>query len=731
MYDPKTGGIHETRDVIWLKRMFYEKAEAENDVAIGVNDEDLEMVIGNDDDKNLESIVVGEGDDDKVVQENESDDDDGDGDAVKEANKSTGEADPAPTMTRTGRTIKPPKRLITEIGDVGYDDYEIKLTEAEKCYYATMRDFPQGEFNPGEIACVGAGIGGGFSDTHELHVMKYNEAMATNDRKKWEIAVKEEKKRMDDSGVFQPIPRDKVPKGAKILTSTWAMKKKANGTFRARLNARGYEQVDGEHYDENAKAAPVVNEATIHIVLILAIMADWHAEVVDVKGAFLHGEFEKGRRIYMEVPQGFEEYYPPNTVLLLKKTLYGTKQAAMAFWRKLVDVFIQMKYQRSKADPCLYFSWEDNQLVLWTSWVDDCLIVGKKECVLKAKERFKNHFDCDEVGELKEYVGCKLERNRKEGWMKLTQPVLMQSFIDEFILPDGETPKTPAIPGEVLHRGDPGSEISKSEHQKYRTGVGKLLHVMKWTRPDVLNAVRELSRFVSNPTEAHKKAMLRVMKYCVETPNRGLLLKPNKKWNGNPEFEFVVTGRADSDYAKDPDRRRSVSGYSTFLCGAPVTMKSRMQGCVTLSVTEAELVSATQCAQDMLFIMRILESIGLKVQKPMVLEIDNKGAVDLAHNWSIGGRTRHDSVRQNFLRELEEQEIVTVKWIPTSENSADLFTKNLPGPLFNKHVSVYCGHDEYMEQVEREGHKYKSDSQGEGVRSEPVESRTGRLSGTK
>jgi hypothetical protein len=108
------------------------------------------------------------------------------------------------------------------------------------------------------------------------------------------------------------------------------MKKKANGTIRARLNARGYEQVDGEHYDENAKAAPVVNEATIRIVLILMIMTDWHAEAVDVKGAFLHGEFEKGRRIYMEVPQGFEEYYPPNTVLLLKKTLYGTKQAAMA-----------------------------------------------------------------------------------------------------------------------------------------------------------------------------------------------------------------------------------------------------------------------------------------------------------------------------------------------------------------------------------------------------------------
>jgi hypothetical protein len=47
--------------------------------------------------------------------------------------------------------------------------------------------------------------------------------------------------------VFQTVPRDDILKGSKILTLTWAMKKKANGVHRARLNARGYEQVDGEH----------------------------------------------------------------------------------------------------------------------------------------------------------------------------------------------------------------------------------------------------------------------------------------------------------------------------------------------------------------------------------------------------------------------------------------------------------------------------------------------------
>jgi hypothetical protein len=112
---------------------------------------------------------------------------------------------------------------------------------------------------------------------------------------------------------------------------------------------------------------------------------------------------------------------------------------------------------------------------------------------------------------------------------------------------------------------------------------------------------------------------------------------------------------------------------------------------VTLSVTEGELVAATQCVQDMLFTMRVVELMGLKVKKPMILEIDNKGAVDLTHNWSVGGRTRHVEVRQYFLRDLKEDGIIWSKWIPGDSNSSDLFTKNLGGPLFKKHLSTYCG----------------------------------------
>ena len=116
---------------------------------------------------------------------------------------------------------------------------------------------------------------------------------------------------------------------------------------------------------------------------------------------------------------------------------------------------------------------------------------------------------------------------------------------------------------------------------------------------------------------------------------------------------------------------------------------------VALSVTEAELFAAVMCVQDMLFIMRVLLSMGLKVQLPMLLEIDNKGAKDLIDNWSVGGRLRHVEVKQFFLRELKEQGLLKVKWLNSENNTSDIFTKNLGGPLFNQHASAICGPDDY------------------------------------
>jgi hypothetical protein len=692
MWDPKTNGIHETRDVIWLRRMYYAR-DIGQDIAVppmvvnGIDDPTPEEAIR--EGANTDGELPREG----VTVDNSAEpapDDVGDQPLGSDQEPATAPA----TRSSSGRAVKPPDRLIEEIGAyaaagaTAAANYEIGLTASETKYYDAMKVIGE---HPGEFGCVGAALGGGFDNTAELHAMKYKQAMKTKDKASWEIGVKEEHDRMIKHKVWKAVPRDEVPSDNKVLTSTWAMKKKSNGTFRARLNARGYEQIPGKHYDPNTIAAPVTSDTTIRIVLTLLLMAGWYGELLDVKGAFLHGEFEEGEVLYMDVPEGFKQYYPVGMVLLLLKTLYGLKQAAVAFWKQLILAFSSMNYARSKADPCLYFAWTLHGLIIWISWVDDCLVCGKEPGVMKAKGQMMDRFDCDEVGNMEEYVGCKLERNYEDRSMKITQPVMLQSFEDEFELPDGKAPNTPATPGDALVKAKPEDCVDPDELFTYRKGTGKLLHMMRWSRPEILNSVRELSRYMSGASKAHVKAMYRAMKYCIGKAKRGLLLKPDCAWDGNPAFEFVITGRSDSDYAKDTDTRKSVSGTSTFLNGSPINTRSNTQKSVTLSVTEAELVAATQCAQDMLFNMRILESMGLKVRKPMILEIDNKGAVDLTHNWSVGGRTRHVDVRQYFLRDLKEEDVILSQWIAGDENSSDLFTKNLPGPLFEKHLATYCG----------------------------------------
>ena len=124
--------------------------------------------------------------------------------------------------------------------------------------------------------------------------------------------------------------------------------------------------------------------------------------------------------------------------------------------------------------------------------------------------------------------------------------------------------------------------------------------------------------------------------------------------------------------------------------------RSATQKFVTLSVTEAESAAGVMVAQDMLYTYQMLTSMGLQVELPMVLEMDNKGAVDLANNWSVGGRTRHVDVRNYFLRELKDEGVLCIKHISGVDNEADIFTKNTPGPVFEKHIRKFVGDDKYM-----------------------------------
>jgi hypothetical protein len=147
---------------------------------------------------------------------------------------------------------------------------------------------------------------------------------------------------------------------------------------------------------------------------------------------------------------------------------------------------------------------------------------------------------------MEEYIGNKIETCGKR--MKLTQTVLLQSFTDDFGVVVTNKACLPAKPGQVLTKSEACEVLDAKERTKYRSGVGKLWYLAMWSRPDVLNAVREVSRHMQAPNKMHYEAMIDVMKYCVSTPTRGRKMDPEEQWDSNKDFEFVISGMLDSNF---------------------------------------------------------------------------------------------------------------------------------------------------------------------------------------
>ena len=67
------------------------------------------------------------------------------------------------------------------------------------------------------------------------------------------------------------------------------------------------------------------------------------------------------------------------------------------------------------------------------------------------------------------------------------------------------------------------------------------------------------------------------MKYYLSTPNRGLVLDPKITWFGDAEYEFEISGKADSNHATDVSNRQSITGTAVFLNGVNIKKKSKQQ----------------------------------------------------------------------------------------------------------------------------------------------------------
>ena len=117
---------------------------------------------------------------------------------------------------------------------------------------------------------------------------------------------------------------------------------------------------------------------------------------------------------------------------------------------------------------------------------------------------------------------------------------------------------------------------------------------------------------MSKGAKDHNKAMLRTMKYCLRNVEQGWVITPSRLWDGKDRnFEFIIKGESDSNFATCKEMCKSITGYCIYMEDALVAVKSGMQKKVAISVTEAEVIATVQCIQEMMYMKKVIESIGI------------------------------------------------------------------------------------------------------------------------
>ena len=111
-----------------------------------------------------------------------------------------------------------------------------------------------------------------------------------------------------------------------------------------------------------------------------------------------------------------------------------------------------------------------------------------------------------------------------------------------------------------------------------------LLYLTKYSRPDISNIVRELSKCMESATWGAYNELLRVIKFVIDTKTFGLKVEP--KFNNDLEWDVRLF--CDSNWAGDPETRISVTGFIIYLLNIPICWRSKSQKGVTLSSSEAE-----------------------------------------------------------------------------------------------------------------------------------------------
>jgi hypothetical protein len=527
------------------------------------------------------------------------------------------------------------------------------------------------------------------------------------------LSVVKEVKQMLDQDVWEGQDSKELTteEWKTVINSMIFLKEKftAEGLFqklKARLVAGGHQQK--KELFEDTKTAPTVATQSVFMIAAIAATEGRAVAAVDVPGAFLKAPISKDDPpIWMKLDQfltavlirldnTYEQYVRPDgtCIVRLKKSLYGTIQAARAWYDKLASDLERLGFIRNSMDMCVFNRKEkDGSQTTICTHVDDLFISAATEEAIDIIITQLDNIYSDEQGKITiqrgkkiEYVGMVFIFNNNR-----SVSVTMDGYI--FDLLDGlnnitGVVGTPATNNLFRVRED-SRKLDVDEKEFYHSTIAKLLYLAKRVRPDLLVAISFLVRRVQSPDADDWDKMVRVIQYIRGTKQYGITL--------SGENNISITAFVDASYAVHSDMK-SHTGSIITLGKGPVYAKSGIQRLNTTSSAESELVALSDSTGQVIWTRQFLEQQGYTVGPATVYE-DNQSAIKLAENGrSNSSRTRHIAIRYFFVSDKIASGEIKVEYLNTSDMIADILTKPLQGALFRRLRSLLLNWEERGEE---------------------------------
>ena len=489
-----------------------------------------------------------------------------------------------------------------------------------------------------------------------------------------------------------------TPDGFQKIRVHFVYAVKHDGRFKARLVADGHltkEPVESIY-------SGVVSLRSLRMVVFLSQLNNLEIWGADVGNAYLEAYTDE--RLCIIAGPEFKELQ--GHLLIMIKALYGTRSGGARWHDRLFDIFQELKFKPSKADPDVWMRPEPGGTCYEyiAVYVDDLAIAAKDPQAFCNELKKRYNLKLKGVGPLEYHLGCTYKKD-PDGTLAADPRRYVNKILESYERMFKEKPRKSRPP---LEGGDhPELDTSElcDEHQtkQFQTLIGQLQWLISLGHFDIAVHVMSLSRFRAQPRKGHLDRVKRIVGYLLFLPDGAIRFR-----TGEPDFSSLkdqeydwtrsvysgaceqiphdipnplgkhvqTTHYVDANLHHDLATGKAVTAVLHFLNQTPIDAYTKRQFTIETATYGSEFLAARTAVDQIIDIRTTLQYLGVPIRDKSYMFGDNRSVVTSSTIPNSTISKRHHLASYHQVREAIAAKYISFHWKDGKSNPADILSKH-------------------------------------------------------